>query len=150
MNLANWSEIFTGFRKPVVVGPTPTMLVGPTPVIVVAPPPAILVETPHRAAWDERGWNQEAHGRMRVYRGQYQVYDRRLGRLRRFAGRVVVDRKEVCIYIADPPAEIKRHPKGPCFALEETPWFRLHWHHPARHVDEAILYMEKVLAECLN
>jgi hypothetical protein len=34
--------------------------------------------------------------------------------------------------------------------LLQAPWFQLNWHRGANNVDDAILYLEKVLDEAVN
>lgn len=146
-----------------VIGPTKTILVRPSaaeafvigpsrePRVVVAPLSSLTVEAPQRAAWDDRGWlKKQAENGQVIYEGHYQVVDRRSGQTRRFRGVIVVNRGEVVPYIADPPAELRRHPKNPCFQLFRPPWFKLHWQRAARNVDDAILYIQRVLDEAIN
>jgi hypothetical protein len=128
----------TGFRS--AIGSVLTVI-GPRPAIAIIPPP--------RAAWDERGWLERVNNRGRVYVGRYMVRSRS-GQLLTFAGRITLRDGNVTPYIADPPPEIRRHRKGPCFQLTKAPWFRVHWHVPADNVDDALLYVERVLYEVLN
>jgi hypothetical protein len=102
-----------------------------------------------RGVWDEKGWVRERRNGALVYQGTFHVTGRRSRLQRRFAGQISLADGKVAVYIADPPSEIKNHPKGPCFTRLSGNWFQLHWHRPARNVDEAILYVEKVLAEAL-
>jgi len=118
---------------PLVIGPGRPLTIGPLP----------------RDAWEEQGWVRHRNDGAWVYQGHYRVRDRH-GRLRRFPGRVIVRPNDVRPYIADPPVELRTHPKGRCFMLVHAPWFQVHWHRPARNADEAILYIEKILAEALN
>lgn len=147
---------------PAIVGPSAGILVGPTPdgpvqigpseapVVVVGPASVLIVEPPPRGAWDERGWTVRRSNSQATYEGYYHVLDRRTSRLQRYAGRVVARNGRVVPYIADPPHQIKRHPKGPCFKPWNLPWFCVEWRRPATNVDDAILYVEKVLDEALN
>lgn len=130
-----------------VIGPSDVMLIGPTEgdgqhVVPLTIAPA------RRAAWDDRGWSEQVDGTRLVYEGAYQIR-RRNGQAVTFPGRIVVDGTSVVPYIADPPPAIKRHPKGPCFQLSQAPWFRVHWRRPAHNVDDALLYVERILAEVL-
>lgn len=103
-----------------------------------------------RGAWDERGWTQREEKGKTIYEGDYLVRIRD-GSLRRFAGRVEVSRGIATPFVADPPSEIRRHPHGPCFQLVGGgPWFKCHWHVPARTQDDAITYVERVLSESLE
>ena len=145
------------FRKRntrITVGPSqePEIVVGPCRPVVVAPSPqtSVIIGPRTRGAWDQLGWTRSKQGNRNVYEGFYQVENRRTRQKYRFRGRVIVTGRDFVIYVADPPAKIKDHPKGPCFALENPPWFRLHWHRPPKNVDDAILYMEKILYEVLN
>lgn len=145
-----------------VIGPAPVIEVGPSPdepvlvgpmeqpALIIGPAKALVVEPPPRGAWDERGWTLHNENGHKVYEGYYQVTHRHSGQPRRFRGRVIVNRRRVVPYIADPPPEVKRHPKGPCFTLVNMPWFRVRWYRPAGNVDDAILYVEKILDETLN
>lgn len=119
----------------------PPWVIGPARPVTIGPRP--------RGVWEEQGWTRSRNDGTWVYEGYYRVRDRH-GRQRRFPGRVIVRPGEVRPYIADPPPELRTHPKGPCFMLVRAPWFRLHWHRPAGNADEAILYIEKVLVEALN
>jgi hypothetical protein len=145
-----------------VIGPAETILVRPStkePLIigpsrkeamVIGPAEVIAIEPPRRAAWDDRGWAKRTENGQETYTGMYQITDRRSGQRRRFRGTIVVHSGEVLPYIADPPPELRRHPKHSCFQLTEPPWFKVHWHHAARNPDEALLYLEKVLDEAIN
>ena len=117
-------------------------VVGPCPTRTVAPPP--------RFAWDEKHWRRIIEGRTVQHVGAYRVRHRRQNIWRFFDGRVVEDAGTITAYVADPPIEIKRHAKGPCFQLVRAPWFRVHWHRAPHTVDEALLYVERLLDECLN
>ncbi len=132
-------------RRVLVVGPA--RAAAPTKTL---PGPAPVVQAPPRGAWDERGWQHWRERGGTVYAGYYRLLDRRLVQQRRFPGRVIIAGKQVQAYIADPPPEIGRHPKGPCFQLTSGRWFRVHWHRPAENVDEAILYIERILDEAIN
>jgi hypothetical protein len=145
-----------------VIGPTEPILVRPSSAealvigaareapVVVAPPRALTVEPPQRAAWDDRGWVKRTENGQEIYEGHYQIADHRSGHIRRFRGVIVVNRGEILPYIADPPAELRRHPKHPCFQLFRPPWFKMHWERAAGNVDDAILYIQRVLDEAIN
>jgi hypothetical protein len=115
---------------------------------VIGPQPRAVVNRIQRAAWDEKEWIRSIHNSRVVYTGYFRASHN--GRMRQFAGRIVETRSAPEAYIADPPPEIKRHPKGPCFALTRDGWFRVHWHRAPADVDNAILYVEKVLNESFN
>jgi hypothetical protein len=118
--------------------------------MVIGRQEALTVTPVARPAWDAKGWIAQPHGRRFTYEGFYEATLRRSGQPRRFRGRLIESFGGIATYIADPPTEIRRHPKGPCFALVEAPWFRVHWQRQPRNVDEAILYVETVLDEALN
>ena len=120
------------------------------PVITAAPARAIPVEAAPRAAWDDRGWHLEHAGGEHIYTGFYQVKNRRTGERRQFEGRITQRGQTAVPYIADPPIEIKRHPKAPCFSVTQAPWFQIHWRRPAANADDALLYVERVLDEAIN
>jgi hypothetical protein len=130
-------------NAPLVVGPASTRL-------VIGPSPRVLVEKVRRPIWDEMGWTVVSRGGRTVYEGFYEVLQHSTGLPLRFDGYVVPDGGVFIAYIADPPPEIRDHPKGPCFLLTEAPWFRVHWRRPARDVDTAILYVQRVLDEAIN
>jgi hypothetical protein len=140
--------------RPVVVGPVERIVIGPErrPAILVGPAPAagLQIGPQPRSVWDELGWMRTQQAGRQIYEGYFQVAECRTGLRRRFNGRVIAAGGELMTYIADPPEEIRGHPKGPCFTADTPPWFHLHWHHPPRTVDDAILYMEKILSEALN
>ena len=106
----------------------------------------MAVKVPERGAWDERGWTRKVNNHHETYEGYYLV------RGRQFRGRVEARdrRREVAAYIYNPPPEIKRHAHHACLQQVGNGWFILHWARPARNVDDAILYMERVLDESLN
>lgn len=144
-------QIGPSLREPsVVVRPRlpVTVLPSTVPTSVVRPTIAVCVDPPKRGAWAERGWTVHSEGRSSIYEGDYQI-----GR-RRFPGRIQVEgiSGRITAFIHNPPKEIKRHRKGPCFQQYGigTGWFVLHWRKPARNVDDAILYMERVLDESLG
>ncbi len=148
----NVGPIIVGASQVVVIRSSEVVTVEPTRSIKVEADPAVVVVPPPRGAWDEKGWQKTSDGRRDVYEGHYAASDKR-GALSRFRGRVTVDvlqgRVSLEIWVADPPAEIRRHPKGACFQLVKTPWFRLNWVKPAEDVDNGILYMERLLSESL-
>lgn len=136
-------------RETVVIKPASVVVVQPLSVeaVTIQPSRAVQVTPPERGAWDERGWTRRANGRSEIYEGYYAVGTRR------FRGRIEVRGnrgRNVTACIDNPPPEIKHHPHGACFQLVRDGWFILHWARPARNVDDAILYMERVLDESLN
>jgi hypothetical protein len=135
-------------RQTVVIKPASVILIQPkaVDVITVRPPELVTVTPPQRGAWDERGWTRTVGGRREIYEGFFTVGTRQ------FRGRIETRNRgrNVEAYIYDPPREIKRHRHGACFQLVSDNWFYLHWSRPARNVDDAILYMERVLDESLN
>lgn len=123
---------------------------GTIPCVVIGRPAPVDVSPVRRAAWDAKGWDRKWLGLQVVYEGAYEVRDRQVGQIRRCRGRIIEGPRGIAAYIADPPPEIRRHPKGPCFALLEAPWFCVHWHREPSSIDGAILYVETVLDESLN
>lgn len=135
------------------------ILIGPAPAVTIRPTPATTITPPKRGAWDEKGWHERQERGLRVYTGFYRVLHRQSGQFREYAGRVHVQGRQVTPWIADPPAELARHPKAPCFRIDDRlpwtreagiTWFRAHWYKPAENVDEGILSVERVLDEALN
>lgn len=127
----------------------PVQVVGPRPQ-VLGPQPALTVTPPARKAWDEKRWHRLREGVAAHYVGAYRVFDRKRSQWRTFDGRVIDDHAEIKAYVSDPPPELKTHRKGPCFQLVRAPWFRIHWHRAPKSVDDALLYVERLLDECLN
>ena len=144
--------IVVGPRPVTVVGPAAraALVIGPSQTLTAPPRAALQVAPPRRAVWDEKGWSLDRSGRAAVYRGDFQVTERRSGQRRRFHGRIDAAHNEWVPYICEPPAGIRSHPKGPCFNLIDNGWYRIHWHRPPRNVDDAILYVERVLDEVIN
>ncbi len=138
--------------EPIIIGQAESIVIGPAreQILVIRPAETMVVGPPPRGAWDERGWQRRIEKGHQTYEGEYQVKNVHTGQIERFRGRVIAEPKMAIAYIADPPPSIKRHPKGPCFMLLSAPWFRLNWAHPAKNVDDAILYVEKVLSEAIN
>jgi len=136
-------------RQTIVIKPASVVVVQPKAVEIITVQPSITVTVtpPERGAWDERGWIKHSNGRHEIYEGYYAVGTQR------FRGRIEVRGhrgRNVTAYIDNPPPEIKYHPHGACFQLVRDDWFILHWARPARNVDDAILYMERVLDESLG
>jgi hypothetical protein len=123
-------------------GPPRRTVIRPTPSLVVVPPP--------RFAWDEKGWRRVVESGATHYVGSYRVRDRRRNTWSIFDGRLIEDQTGLRAYVADPPPELKTHPKGPCFQLTRPPWFRVHWHTPPENIDQACLYVESILKEALD
>jgi hypothetical protein len=146
--------MFFSHSKSIVVRPEKheVIVVGPSKPIVVSPQrrTGIVIGPQPRGVWNEQGWNCSRLGNRHVYEGFFRATNLQAGQHFRFEGRIIAERGEFLTYIANPPPGIRHHPKGACFAAETPPWFRLHWHHAPQNVDEAILYMEKVLSEVLN
>ncbi|MDQ4120034.1 MAG: hypothetical protein M3209_01025 [Acidobacteriota bacterium] len=119
---------------------------GTREVLTVQPTRTLTVAPPERGAWDERGWTRNQSGNGEIYEGYYRVRDRK------YRGRIETrsNGRKVSAYIYNPPREVKRHRHGACFQLVKDDWFHLHWSRPARTVDDAILYMERILDESLR
>jgi hypothetical protein len=131
------------------VGADATVAVGPRPQ-VIGPQTAITVVPPPRFAWDEKRWrNSIARGETELI-GRYRVFDGRRRRWREFDGRVIQNGAGIGAYIADPPAEMRRHRHGACLQLVSAPWFRLHWQRAPKDLDGALLYVERMLDESFN
>jgi hypothetical protein len=143
--------------QPILIGPSEPLIVGPSAELrttdgsfLIIPEVPLHVAPPPRAAWDEQGWSERVENGQRIYEGAYRATSKHRS-LESFSGRIVQHPNgSVVPYIADPPYQIKRHPKGPCFMLTQAPWSRVHWHKPATNVDDALLYVERILNEALN
>lgn len=138
--LSVWTGKGAGQQKPS-AGPR-RQVIGPQPELTVAPPP--------RFAWDEKGWTRVLEGQNWRYSGHYRVYDFRRRQWRTFQACIVAGGGAITAFCADPPVEIRSHPKGPCFMLAKSPWFRIHWLRQPKSIDEVIIYVERLLDECIN
>jgi hypothetical protein len=127
----------------------PTKVIGPRPTVIV-PSPSTTITPPPRFAWDEKRWRRVQDNQAAHYVGAYRVWNQHTQAWCDFDGRLVEEASRIKAYVADPPPEIKGHPKGPCFQLVRVPWFRVHWRRNPNTVDEALLYVERLLDECLN
>jgi len=127
--------------RPLVVGPS-AIVVGPAADGVATPLPRFI--------WDERKWTRIVEEGAVSYMGHYRVFVDAERSWRSFDGRIVEANSEIRAYIADPPATIKTHQKGRCFQFIGGPWFLLHWHRRPENIDAALLYVERILDECLN
>jgi len=117
---------------------------------VIGPSPDLVVAAPARFAWDEKRWQHKQVGDRVEFTGRYRVFDQQTRTWREFQGYISHLGRDIATYIADPPVEMKQHPHGACLQLTTAPWFRLHWNrHPAT-VDDALIYMERMLDESLN
>lgn len=148
-------RITPNVSNPIVIQPTNTFVITPEKreAIKIIPSVAVTIKPPDRGAWDERGWTRRNDGGTETFEGFYQVHHRRREQVLRFRGRIQVSgwsSQKISVYILNPPPEVKNHRHGPCFQLLRDGWFNLHWSRPAKNVDDAILYMEKVLDESLN
>src|SRR5207244_1554669 len=101
----------------------------------------ILIELPARGAWEDKNWVQKGH----EWFGQFSIRLKRTGAWRLFNGRIAMEGGAAQPYIENPPKEIKKHPRGGCFHLWQGNWFKVNWAVAATDVDNAILYIEKVL-----
>ena len=163
-------------RDPLVIAPSEPIQIGPAPPVVIRPsliigsgpreaPPIVsaaraevviepakpqVVEAPPRSYWDERGWTRSGRNGSREYQGMYRIVDRQTGEGLAFAGRIEENRRIAVPYILNPPPQCKRHNKWICFKPKRKGVYRIEWRRPARHPDEAILYVEQVLDESVN
>jgi hypothetical protein len=128
----------------------PTVVVAPRTPLTVRPAEVTVVEAPPRGAWDDRGWVMSKRNGHPVYQGHYQIIRRRTGRQEKFAGRVEAGPGRATAFIENPPPEVRTHPKAPCFRHISGGWFKLDWYRPASNVDDAILYMERILDQAVN
>lgn len=124
-------------------------VIGPRPQ-VIGPTPSATVTAPARLAWDEKRWEKHESGSETELVGEYRVFDRRRKMWRTFDGRLVQQGRSIVTYIADPPAEVKKHRHGACLQLVQPPWFLLHWERPPHSLDDGLLYMERMLDESIN
>lgn len=135
-------------RRAIVIEPLTAVAIVPSdePALFVSPSRTVAIEPPPRGAWEERGWTRQNDNGRETYEGDYSVKNRR------FHGRIETRNRgrNIAAYIYNPPREIRRHAHGACFQQIGNGWFLLHWARPARTVDDAILYMERVLDESLN
>lgn len=148
-------QISPSFSNPIVVKPNNLVVIAPEKreSIKISPSVAVTIKPPDRGAWDERGWTKRNDLGKEVFEGFFQVNHKKRGQLLRLRGRIEVSGwsgKNISVYILNPPPEIKKHRHGPCFQLLRDGWFSLHWSRPAKNVDDAILYMERILDESLN
>jgi hypothetical protein len=120
------------------------------PAVIVIPRRPILVGPLPRGVWEDRGWTARVERGRTIYEGFYRVGVGPSRERRQFQGRILIEARHVSAYIANPPVAIKRHIKGPCFTAVRAPWFLVHWHRPANNVDDALLYIERILDEALN
>jgi hypothetical protein len=116
----------------------------------VKPSRRISVRRPQRGAWDDRGWHKQSERGTEVYVGFYCAREKKTGRRLQFPGRITVSRWQIAPYIANPPDQVRRHPKWACFSSLGDGWFRIHWYRSAKNVDDAILYIERILDESIN
>lgn len=125
------------------------IVVRPAP-MVIGPASAVTIEAPARQAWDEKRWRRIVEGDDVRVVGAYRVFDRRQGIWREFDGEVRQQGRRITTYIANPPIELKTHRHGSCLMLVEPPWFLLHWERRPSTIDDALLYMERLLDEAIN
>lgn len=160
MKWDQWLHKFTNLRpdvaeahrpKPIVVAPqhAPVIVVRSAPVII-KPSKPVRIAPPPRGAWQEKGWILEHNQGLDSYSGDFQVLQERTNKKMFFGGLIKASNGNILIFIDNPPVAIKRHPKGPCFSRVEGNWFQMHWHYPPKNIDDAILYVEKVLDQVLN
>lgn len=101
----------------------------------------------------DKGWTiKEQNDRILRYAGKYTCGDRS------FDGRIMLIRRknrepEIKALIFDPPAKLKKHPKGGCFSKVgklDSKWFSPHWDSPPYSAISAIEYMEQLFTEVVN
>ena len=145
----NPQAVNPNFRGKTIIRPSPVILINPGPTQLISPGASIIIRPQPRGVWDDQGWYREANFEGQCYTGYYQVTSKN-GQKYSFPGKIITTRIEVQAYISNPPAQIKRHEKGPCFQLADPPWFFVHWHIQPTKVDDAILYIENILYEVLT
>lgn len=136
--------------KAIIVRPAESFVIGASDSVLIQPVAPVLIQPPLRGAWQEKGWTRKLNAGSATYSGQYIVNNKLLGQKQHFQGRIEVANHEIIPFVADPPTGLSSHPKGPCFSMVSPGWFRVHWHRPPNNVDDAILYVERVLNEVLN
>ncbi len=127
-----------------------TVRVKHRPPIAVRPKPRAIVDAkPINSLWERAGWTKQRGPRGDIYTGTYRVRNTRTGRGGTFDGRVEV--AGMCqAYIRNPPAELRKHPKAPCFLPVASGWWHMNWWSGTADVDETIAYVEKVLDEAIS
>lgn len=136
------AKLMSGVGRPVTVGPQASVVIGPSP--------SVVVEAPPRFAWDEKRWTRHERNGYVEYCGHYPVLIRRTGVRRQFPGSIITSKQGIAAYIHNPPPEMRRHSHGACLQMSNPPWFRIHWTRPPATVDDALLFMERMLHESFN
>lgn len=131
------------FKRPIVIGPAERKP------ILIGPQDSLRIIPPRRGAWEEKGWRKHQRAGFEVYTGQFSARKNDRSVRCRFPGRIEIQRSGIAVFVQDPPEGIRTHPKSACFAYLQDGWFQLHWHLSPKNVDDALLYMERILAESL-
>jgi hypothetical protein len=117
----------------------------PAQIIAIAPTkPAngsigrILVEKVPEPYWRERGWAKVGEEYVGFYKTRLAVCD----------GKIRVSPAGYCtIYIYNPPASVRKHPKWICFHRAKGGWYRVNTVTECCDVSSAILEVEKIIKE---
>jgi hypothetical protein len=105
------------------------------------------IAAPHGAAhratttlMEQRGWKQVEPG---VFAGPYAT------RHGTWDGEIERAADTLRVFIYDPPARMRRHPKWPCFHSADGGWYRIHLHtNPVDGDPNAVVrYVEQLITE---
>ncbi len=90
-----------------------------------------------RAFWEKLGWERTGD----TYQGYYRTP------FGSFQGYIVQQGKVFCVYIFNPPAEAKKHPKWSCFVHTGNGWFWVNQKRFAKDVDGAIMAVQRIIED---
>ena len=94
-------------------------------------------------------WRVERRDNCVIYSGTYSIHGGG-SIIRQVQGRIIEwPGLPTDVYVFNPPADLRKHPKGHCLQLAtpNSAWFKLHWQKPARDFDTSRAYLEQLLNE---
>jgi hypothetical protein len=96
--------------------------------------------------WQKLGWRVNA-GNKYQFIGEYRFRDRKKEESYRWEGAIQTGPYEFKVYIRNPPSALQRHEHWRCFNYAGEGWFSVHFINPLDGLDDAILNVQRLIAE---
>lgn len=79
--------------------------------------------------------------------GEYRFHDRKKKERFSWEGAIQTGPYEFKVYIRNPPSALQRHEHWQCFNYAGDGWFSVHFINPLDGLDDAILNVQRLIAE---
>jgi len=96
--------------------------------------------------WQKAGWMVNVHN-PNLYIGTFRCVDNRQQKDFRWEGAIQDDHYEMKVFIKDPPMVLQNHKHWQCFNHKGDGWYLVHFLNDINGLDDAILNVQRLIAE---